>query len=309
MFSDPTKKLWYTLHVPPFCKSIVFVMLCGFLEAAALADPGSPISDRTLILPFGSITPTAELAWISPAVQQSLLADLSSASTGAATSADNPTTNSDDAVKAAIQRNARYVVFGSYQSVDGLLRLTGQVWDAQQNKSMAGLKVTGEATDIFTLEDELAAQIKHALPRPVANERPHSSEHAGPTAADLAIKPSGPLQLSIAAEAPDAAIAYAEPYVYSSQAAQGGDWRYVYGGSPSWSVYYAYGLGCYLGCGYGCGGSSWGFGYRPFSGGFTSSVSSFGRAGFSSPGRSFTSPNGGAGPVASDHIRAGGHHR
>lgn len=310
MFSGRQKKLWYTLVVlPAFCKPVVFVMVCIGCQAGALLASEPATSDKTLVFPFRSVSPTPQLAWISPAVQQSLLADLSSALPGSAAQVDNPAMGSDEAVKIAVQANARYAIFGSYQSIEGLLRLTGQVWDAQQNKSIAGLKVTGEARDIFTLEDELAVQIKRAVLQPRNDALANPSEHPGPTAADLAIKPSGPLQLSIAAEAPDAAITYSQPYVYSSQAAQAGDWRYVYGGSPTWSVYYGCGFGYFPSCGYGCGGSYWGIRCSPFSSGFASSASSFGRTGFSSPGRSFTSPNGGAGPVTSDHIRAGGHHR
>ncbi len=308
MFSGRLKKLWYTAVVPAFCKSFAFVMVCSCCLAATLAASEPGTSDTILLFPFRSISPMPELAWISPAVQQSLLADLSSTLPGGATNLDTPVVTSEDAVKFAVQANARYAVFGSYQSIVGLLRLTGQVWDAQQNKSIAGLKVTGEANDIFTLEDELAMQIKRAVLRSRKDELANPSDHPALTAADLAIKPSGPLQFSIAAEAPDAAITYSQPYVYSSQAAQAGDWRYVYGGSPTWNAYFGCGIGYFPSCGYGCGGSYWGIRYSPFSSGFTSSGSSFGRTGFSS-GRSFTSPNGGAGPVTSDHIRAGGHHR
>lgn len=190
------------------------------------------------------MSPRPELAWIGPAVQQSILSDLSVALAGGAAQADSPAIDSNDAVKTASQANARYVVFGSFQSIDGLLRFTAQVWDAKENKSIAGLKVTGEAHDIFSLEDELAMQIKRAVSRSQNDVRSNPSEQTGPpSAADLAIEPSRPLRLNSATEAPDASITYAQPYAYSSHGAQAGAWRYVYAGSPTWSLYY--------GCGYG----------------------------------------------------------
>ncbi len=264
--------------------------------------------ERTLILPFQPMSPAPELAWIGPAIQQSLLSDLSGLPDGVVQSAASAII-SDDALKTAKESQARYVVFGSYQSIDDLLRLTGQVWDVRETKPIAGLKVTGEAHDIFAMEDELAAQIKRAVSQAHHVAPANPLAHAGPTAADLAIQSSGPLRLSVAPETPDAAITYAQPYPYSSQAAQGGDWRYVYGGSPSCSFYYGCGFGYYPCYGLGCGGSFGGFRYCGLGAGFGSSGSSFGRGSFASPGRSFTSPNGGAGPVASDRAHGHGGHR
>ena len=77
--------------------------------------------------------------------------------------AQTPATDATAALDAAHKNGARYVVFGSYASIGNDVRVTGQVLDVNTGKSVSAIKATGRSDQLFTLEDELAAQIRNRL--------------------------------------------------------------------------------------------------------------------------------------------------
>jgi TolB-like protein len=121
---------------------------------------------RVLTLPFESVGDSPK-PWIAKAVQQNLLAELSRLSSVTPVSGDTPVTELSVAVRLGEGAHADFVVFGSYQTVEGDLRITGHVVDVVKKESIAGLKATGTQRDLFGLEDVIANQVKRTLPQPV----------------------------------------------------------------------------------------------------------------------------------------------
>lgn len=129
--------------------------------AAPAIAPGA----RLLILPL-SETVHAGYPWVSRAVQQDLLADLSQATRTRvdAPSSAVPASDPIEALKQARSSQAALVVYGQYQVVNRLMRFTGQVLDVQTGKALGGFSATGAVDNLFPLEDRVASQVLHALP-------------------------------------------------------------------------------------------------------------------------------------------------
>jgi TolB-like protein len=174
--------------------TVALMMLMG--SAVYAAGPA-----KVLLLPFDSVGP-GEKQWIAKALQQNLLAELSRINSVEPVAGDRSAANLDAAVKAAQDAGAEFVVFGSYQSIEGDLRMTGQVVDISKKQAVAGLKSTGSQRDLFGMEDVIASQIKRALPQPVAEARPEMLKQ--PPAAPPAPAPNdlnGPLVMNDALRA------------------------------------------------------------------------------------------------------------
>lgn len=137
---------------------------------------------KVLVLPFAPALAT-DADWISRAVQQSVVADLSRPTTGRPVQAVSDNTainNTNDAIEAGKKAGAKYVVFGNYQTVEPTLKVTGQIIDVETGKVVSGLKSTGSVRDLFDMQDRLAAQVRFAIaterltgrPAQVANSQP-----------------------------------------------------------------------------------------------------------------------------------------
>jgi len=148
---------------------------------------------KVLLLPFESVGPV-EKDWVAKALQQNLVAELARVNSVQAVTGNHAVSVMDDALKAADDAHADYVVFGSYQAVDGDLRMTGQVIDVNKKVAVAGLKTTGSQRDLFGMEDVIAHQIKRALPQPVAEAHPEMLQQ--PPAAPPVIEPNGPVVIN-----------------------------------------------------------------------------------------------------------------
>src|SRR5687768_12094738 len=162
---------------------VTIVSLCG---SAAFAEAPA----KVLLLPFESAG-EAEKAWVAKAVQQNLVAELSRVNSVKAVTATDAAKDQEAALKAAQDAKADYVVFGSYQAVNGDLRITGQVLDANKKEAVAGLKATGTLRDLFGMEDVIANQVKRALPQPVAQAQPEMLKQ--PVAAAPGMEPKEPI--------------------------------------------------------------------------------------------------------------------
>jgi TolB-like protein len=176
-----------TEHTMKHLIAVVAVLMMGNIAQAA----GQA---KVLLLPFDSIGP-AEKQWVAKAVQQNLLAELSRVNSVQPLVADKIARDQTDALKLAADANADYVVFGSYQSVEGDLRITGQVIEVARKQAVAGLKTTGTQRDLFGMEDVIANQVKRALPQPVAQAQPEMLQQ--PPAAPPAVEATGPVVMDV----------------------------------------------------------------------------------------------------------------
>jgi TolB-like protein len=166
-------------------KRLVFlaVMLMGTVAMAA--GPA-----KVLLVPFDSVGPV-EKAWVAKALQQNLIAELSRVNSVQTVTSERAVGGMEAALKAAGDAGADYVVFGSYQAVEGDLRITGQVVDVSKRQAVAGLKTTGSQRDLFGMEDVISHQVKRALPQPVAVAKPEMLQQ--PPAAPPVIEANGPV--------------------------------------------------------------------------------------------------------------------
>jgi len=145
---------------------------------------------KVLLIPFDSVGP-AEKQWVAKALQQNLLAELSRVNSVQVVTQERAVSETEAALKAAATVSADYVVFGSYQAVDGDLRMTGQVLDVAKKQAVAGLKSTGSQRDLFGMEDVISNQVRRALPQPVVEAKPEMLQQ--PPAAPPAVEESGPV--------------------------------------------------------------------------------------------------------------------
>jgi TolB-like protein len=109
------------------------------------------------------------MQWVGRAVQQSLLSEavrlriVQAITPKEETLTNHSTTDQSVAQEMGKESGADYVVFGSYQTLEKELRLTGSILDVGSGKIIGGLKATGAVRDLFGLQDQLAEQMKRQL--------------------------------------------------------------------------------------------------------------------------------------------------
>jgi len=149
------------------------------LAQPCLADPAPNIQPgKVLILPFTQLNGDSSQHFISQALHQVLLNQLSRASSLHATElattqpAENLTHQS--AMQLGLSQGAEYIITGSYQFAGPDLRITGSILSTGSGATIASLRATGPQRDLFSLEDIIADQAKRALipPAPVATASP-----------------------------------------------------------------------------------------------------------------------------------------
>jgi TolB-like protein len=150
--------------------SIVWVTLASRAQIPATTQAsGERPPMNVLLLRFDQLDQTAGMTWVGRAVQQSLLAEaVRLRAVQAITPREETLTNHSTTDQAVAQRmgqesGAEYVVYGSYQTHENELRLTGSILDVNSGKIIGGLKATGAVRDLFGLQDQMADQMKRQL--------------------------------------------------------------------------------------------------------------------------------------------------
>ncbi len=222
------------------------------------------------VTPFTALGTDNSLDWAGKAVAQNLLTDLARSGKFHPLASDKPIGTAADAKDAAKAVGAKYLITGTYQSLELQVRFNGQIIDTATGNVLGGIVATGSPRDLFALEDSLSAQALtqlSQLPNIPAVAAAPVNKPAGPV--PPALQPQVVLQVIAppAVGQPGTASSYAgsalEDYVNSNrtpstdysqqvqdaQDRQNDSWPYVYY-SPS----YGYGgIGPYLG--------SYGYGY------------------------------------------------
>jgi TolB-like protein len=198
-------------------------------------QPGSPSgvspADKVIVLPIES--PDGTYKWVGKAIQQDMLVDLTQMTRAqVAAPSGPPAADADAALRAARDAGAAYVVFGTVQNAGAQLRVIGQVLDVASGKSVANLKATAPADDLFPIEDALAMQVARALPQNLM--RPNTTASSSPNTLPTVINEQP--YVSAATPAPQyESVPTATPgYVYSPYVEP---YPYVY---PDYG-YYGYG--------------------------------------------------------------------
>jgi TolB-like protein len=148
-------------------------MFCGAMVYAQAATTQAAAGERppmnVLLLRFDQLDQQAGMQWVGRAVQQSLLAEAVRLRTVQAitpkeeTLTNHSTTDQSVAQRMGQEAGAEYVIFGSYQTLENELRLTGSILDVSSGKIIGGLKATGAVRDLFGLQDQMAEQMKKQL--------------------------------------------------------------------------------------------------------------------------------------------------
>ena len=125
--------------------------------------PAEPVS--VMLLPFHAVAQGPEYSWISAAIDQDLVDALSR---NHAIRLVRPAATQPVADDLAAARDAKVdrLISGSYQVIDGQLRITAEVINVNQTQPAGQVKATGRVGDLFQLEASLAMQLWHVLPRP-----------------------------------------------------------------------------------------------------------------------------------------------
>jgi TolB-like protein len=170
-------------------KRLIFLSMMLMGTVAMAAGPA-----KVLLVPFDSVGPV-EKEWVAKALQQNLIAVLRRVNSFQRVTCAGGVGGLEAALTAGGDGGADYVVFGSYQAVEGDLRITGQVVEVSKRQAVAGLKSTGSQRDLFGMEDVISNQVKRALPQPVAVAKPEMLQQ--PPAAPPAIEPNGPVVMDL----------------------------------------------------------------------------------------------------------------
>jgi TolB-like protein len=253
-------------------------------------QPTASATGEVYLLPFTSVGNDTRFDWAGKAVQQNLLTDLGRSNLHPI--AADKVLGVTDARGSAKSVGAKYLITGTYQTSDQLLRFNGQIIEVATGTVLGGITATGAERDLFAMEDELSAQAIQQLERlPGSPQAAHLANTAKPVPPGL--QPAVVVQLI----QPPAAVAGSsyggsalEDYVNSNrtpstdfnQQLEDARDRSTY--SPDYGGYYGgyygtYGLGLYYG-GVPFGGYGYSFGY----GGQGFGNHSFGNRGFGGRG-------------------------
>jgi len=248
-----------------------------------------------VVLPFTALNPSQEQAWLGRSIQQSVLADLTTAAPGRLMSSDVEVTDMSAAAEIGRHAGANYVVHGSFTTLTTSagqgLRIMGEVIDSANGRPVAAFKATGLYSEIFRLEDQVAAQIRQhmhgVLPPPVISvgtTRPVENGQVPEGAqADAASQPMPQVNEYYATYGTPQTYVPADAYYNYNYA--------TWGGSPGWCGWW--GTPCW----------GWGWGTTVFIGSSFHSHDHFHGGGFGGhPGNGF----GGGGHVGvSPHVNGG----
>lgn len=147
-------------------------VLLGLLAGISLAMPASRVFANSgadsarptvLVCPLRQTDQAAADAWLGRAVQQSLeitLARDAGVRTDEPASAD---ANQLDPIAAARSSGAAMVLTGSFQVVNGQVRLACRLLDSQDGSLLCGWMTDGSADDLLVLEDECGDRAARAV--------------------------------------------------------------------------------------------------------------------------------------------------
>jgi len=142
------------------------------VEPAAADAPADPpladsAADTVAVLDFTNVTGERDSAWLSAGIAETVSNDLRAMARlrvidrWRVSEAVRRTGGALQDVAAAL--GVRLVVLGSFQVSAGRVRITARLVDVGSGDALADAKVDGALTDIFTLQDQVAAQFASEL--------------------------------------------------------------------------------------------------------------------------------------------------
>jgi len=233
----------------------ILATLLLLIASTALAQQATPAPEITIFLsPLHPIGDDGKSAWISQAIQQNILNDLTRLQSIRPIPSTTPLADHESAIKAAKSAGATLLLEGSYTLAEPGIRITIQILDLRTNQYIGAAKATGPLAELFALEDSIADQVKRLALKQVHLATPPAA--AQPALPPVAIAGNGPVQIQFPWDRDKPFLAEAKRQTLLDSAYEESLYRNTYTYGPY--SYYGYGYS-----GYG------GYYYRPYYGGPT----------------------------------------
>jgi hypothetical protein len=163
------------------------------------------------------------------------------------------------------QAGVRFVIAGTYQTIEGMMRVSGQIIDTTTGSVVGGLTATGGARDLFSMEDTLSEQALHQL-RKLASQPVSPAAASAATLGPQAAQPA-PMDMSTAAPAFMRTYEGSALQVYvNSNRTPSEDYADQVRASADRQTYWNYGYNGNGAYGYGYYGYYWGYGAGSWAG-------------------------------------------
>ena len=142
----------------------MFVCLAVLAPAAAMAQAPHGV----LVAPFANISGADADDWIGDGIAETVLVDLEQLDAIAVIRPEVPeglaTAGADDAaIEEGRRLGAAWLVTGGYQRLGESMRITARLVHTETGNTTAGIRVDGDAADLFGMQDQVAAQLGDAL--------------------------------------------------------------------------------------------------------------------------------------------------
>ena len=138
----------------------LLLLWAGSTPPAAAQEAGAGDNGAVAIVPFANISGTESDAWFGAGIAESLAASLQG--TGVTIVHGEVPAGTDDAA-AGRALGAAWVIGGSYQRQNDRLRIAARVVETATGTVVRTTILDGAATELFALQDRLAADLRPAL--------------------------------------------------------------------------------------------------------------------------------------------------
>ena len=223
---------------------LLTVVAVSFICAGALraAQPATSQEEVPTLLVLPVAAPAGKYEWVGRAIQQDMAVDLTRMTRARVISPSGPPArDASEALRAARDAGAQYVVHALAQISGDQLRVSGQLSEVSSGKVFSPIQATAPLDDLFPLEDALAVQVARGLPASLAVNLPApQTQPSAPAQGSPVAAVSGPPEwVSVQTPAPSyyaasgggAYYAYPYPYAYYGYPYYyGGFWAYGWWG-------------------------------------------------------------------------------
>ncbi|HEV8293191.1 MAG TPA: hypothetical protein VGP94_14750 [Tepidisphaeraceae bacterium] len=172
--------------------AILLGLLHLLSSSPLLAQQAAPAEITIFLSPLRAVGEDGKTAWISQAIQQNILHDLTRLQGVHPILPTIPPPDRDVAIKDAKAAGANFLLEGSYTLADPGIRITVQLLDLRTNQYIGAAKATGPLRELFALEDSIAEQVNRIAQAQVRLRAPAAAPQQ--QLPPVAIPGNGPVQ-------------------------------------------------------------------------------------------------------------------
>ena len=157
----------------PFLAFTLAALAPAHLLAAEPGQTPGGGGQSIVIVPFVNLTGESADEWIGAGIGEALAAGFPAGAAvlisplrpdgGGVSNAEDSAASR--AIEVARRLDSQYVVSGAYQRLGGTLRVTGRFVDLDTGSVVRSVKVDGPFTELFSLQDQVVAQLSGTIPR------------------------------------------------------------------------------------------------------------------------------------------------